>query len=95
MEQLEENEETEVEEVSLKPVDLLLPLLKELGAKWLGDMFDYLCENPLLIVNRFVRSGTTGAFDNHHQFWTSNDEETVDACSNSSFDSSFDSSDSD
>ena len=88
IEQLEENEKTEVEEVSLKPVDLSFLLLKELGVKWLVDMFDYLHENPLLILNGFVCSGITGAFDNHHQSGTSNYEEPVDACSNSSFDSS-------
>ena len=74
-----------------------MSFLKELGAKWLTDMFDYmyLHKNALVIVNGFVRSGITGAFDNHHQFGTLNDEETVDASSNSSFDSSFDSFDSD
>ena len=41
-------------------------------------------------MNGFVRSGITGAFDNHHQFGTSNDEETIGASSYSSFDS-FDS----
>ena len=42
VQQLEENENGEVEEVCPKPVNLSLPLLKELGAKWLVRMAESL-----------------------------------------------------
>lgn len=42
VQQLEENENEEEEEVCPKPVNLSLPLLKELGAKWLVGMAESL-----------------------------------------------------
>lgn len=42
MQQLEENENEEEEEVCPKPVNLSLPLLKELEAKWLVGMAESL-----------------------------------------------------
>ena len=57
---LEENEE---EEVSLKSVNLSFPRLKELGAKWLVEMEEYIHENPHFIVNDSIHAGITAAFD--------------------------------
>ena len=39
------------------PINLHLPVLKELGARWLVEMPDYFQDNPQIIVNRFARSG--------------------------------------
>ena len=38
-------------------------MLKEIGAKWLVEMFEYICDNPQIIVNCFIHSGITAAFD--------------------------------
>ena len=35
----------------LEPVDMSLPIMKELGAKWLMDMAEYLAANPQFVVN--------------------------------------------
>ena len=47
----------------IEPVNLGLPMLKELGAKWLVQMAEYFSENPQLIVNGFVKAGIAGALD--------------------------------
>ena len=66
MKQLE-NEELESgqskNDLTIKPVDMPFSLLKELGAKWLLETFEYVCNNTQVVVNGFVRSGITGAFD--------------------------------
>ena len=49
--------------VVLEPVDLSLPIMKELGAKWLTDMTGYLASNSQFIVNGFIRSGVSHALD--------------------------------
>ncbi len=50
--------------VQLKPVDMGLPSLKELGAKWLVETADYIANNPqYIIVNGFMRAGISGALD--------------------------------
>ena len=44
-------------------LDLSLPIMKELGVKWLTDMAEYLAFNPQFIVNGFIRSGISHALD--------------------------------
>ena len=53
----------EMESTDLEPVSLSLPILKELGAKWLVQMADYFTDNPQIIVNGFVKAGITAALD--------------------------------
>ena len=36
----------EIDSVELEPISLSLPQLKELGAKWLVDMFKHIADNP-------------------------------------------------
>ena len=74
VQQLEESDDQEEEEVFPKPVNLSLPLLKELGAKWLVGMAEYLHEKPLFIVNEFIHSGITAAFDGENQSETLDDD---------------------
>ena len=38
----------------LEPVDLSMQIVKEVESKWLVEMWEYLCNNPHLIVHRFV-----------------------------------------
>ena len=47
----------------LEPVDLSMQIVKEVGSKWLVEMWEYLSNNPHLIVNGFVRSGICDALD--------------------------------
>ena len=47
----------------MQPINLGLPILRELGAKWLVEMAEYFEENPQTIVNRFIRAGITDALD--------------------------------
>ena len=49
--------------VMLEPVDLSLLIMKELGAKWLTDMAEYLASNPQFIVNGFIHSSISHALD--------------------------------
>ena len=44
-----------------------MPVLKELGAKWLVEMANFVADNPQFIVNGFVRAGITAALDNQEE----------------------------
>ena len=46
-----------------KPINLGLPVLKELGAKWLVQMAEHFQENPQIIVNGFLRAGIAAGLD--------------------------------
>ncbi len=50
LEQLDDDEDTDIEQAEMVPVNLNLPLMKEIVAGWLVEMFEYLAENPLFIV---------------------------------------------
>ena len=58
--QLEGND---IESTDLQPINLGLPALKELGAKWMVEMAQYFVDNPQIIVNGFIKAGITGALD--------------------------------
>ena len=47
----------------MQEINLGLPVLKEVGAKWLVNMAEYIAENPQFIVNGFIQSGIFGALD--------------------------------
>jgi len=47
----------------LQPIDLSLPALRELGAKWITEMAGYFANNPDIIVKGFIKSGILGALD--------------------------------
>ena len=53
--------------MELQPVNLRLAALKELGAKWLVEMADYISNNPQFIVNGFRRAGIPGALDGYEE----------------------------
>ena len=64
----------------LQPISLSLPVLKELGAKWLVEMADYFGDHPEIIVNGFIRAGITealiGKWDELEEEERESDEET-------------------
>ena len=46
--QLEGKDTDDLEGLELQPIDLSMSVVKEVGAKWLEDMADYLSSNPRL-----------------------------------------------
>ena len=40
-----------------------MAVMKEIGAKWLADMADYISNNPQFIVNGFLHAGISEALD--------------------------------
>jgi hypothetical protein len=63
MKQLEGKDVDDLEAVELTPIELGMPILKEIGAKWLVGMAEHLGRNPHIIVNGFVHAGITKALD--------------------------------
>ena len=47
----------------LCPVDLSIPVMKEIREQWLVDMAEYISGNPQFIVNGFLQCGITAALD--------------------------------
>ena len=66
MNQLEGRDTSDLEAAELEPIDMSMPVMKEIGAQWLVEMASYIRDNPQFIVNGFVRSGFTGAIDELH-----------------------------
>lgn len=63
MKQLEGKDLENLEEAELEPINMGMPILKEIGAKWLVGMAEYISDNPQFVVNGFLRSGIAGAID--------------------------------
>ena len=59
---MQQQEGEDIETCELKPIDLSMSVVKEVGAKWLVEMAKYFEDNPTIIVNGFLRSGITGAW---------------------------------
>ena len=55
----------DIESAELQPIILGMPVLKELGAKWMVEMAEYFGENPQIVVNGLVKAGIAGALDGH------------------------------
>ena len=55
----------DIESAELQPINLGVPVLKELGAKWMVEMAEYFGENPQIVVNGFVKAGIARALDGH------------------------------
>ena len=53
--------------MELQPINLRLAALKELGAKWLVEMGEYISSNPQFIVNSFRCAGVPGALDSYRE----------------------------
>ena len=62
MKHLEEKDDN-LEAAEIQPIQMGMPLMKEISAKWLVDMAEYLSDNPQIIANGFIRSGIPGALD--------------------------------
>ena len=55
----------DLESTEIQPINLGMPILKEISAKWLDGMVEYITStsNPQFIVNGFIRSGISSAID--------------------------------
>lgn len=49
--------EDDTQQVNAQQVDMRLSIMKPLGARWLVQLYDYLCSNPSFIVNGFSAAG--------------------------------------
>ena len=47
----------------MEPVDMCLPVMKELFSKWIVEMHKYIASNSQFIVNEFTHTGITKALD--------------------------------
>ena len=74
----------DLETTTLEPISLGLPVLKELGAKWMVGMAEHFAQNPGIIVNGFLRAGITGALD--HSSDDSEDDQSDSDCTESESD---------
>ncbi len=63
MKQLEGKDLQDLGDAELQPINMGMPIMKEIGAKWLVGMAEYLSNNPQFIVNGFLHSGITAAID--------------------------------
>ena len=55
--------EDDLDNVEINPVNLSMPVLKQVGAQWLVDMAEYLSNNPQIITNGFIKTGIAAALD--------------------------------
>ena len=58
-----EQVDDDIETADINPISLSMPALKELGAKWLEEITEYLNKSSQFIVNGFIRAGICGALD--------------------------------
>lgn len=65
-------------ECELAPVDMSLAVMKELSAKWLVEMVQYLSDNPHFIVKGFTTSGIAGALDGFRDNEVADEEDPED-----------------
>ena len=47
---------------SISPIDLSISTMKHVGAQWLVEAFDYIQENPSIIIDGFIKSARTFKF---------------------------------
>ena len=60
---MERIEEEGVDATEITPIKLGMPILKELGAKWISEMGEYISDHPSIIVKGFIKSGISKALD--------------------------------
>ena len=61
--QLEGRELEDLNDIDIQLIDLSMSVMKEVSARWLVEVAERISDNPQLIVNGFLHSGITGAFD--------------------------------
>ena len=46
----------DIDTVAIEPIGLSMGMMKEIGAKWLVDMANYIGDNPQFIVNGYIHA---------------------------------------
>ena len=64
--------------------------MKELGAKWLVEMVEYISDNPQFIVNGFIRASISSALDDIQADDVSDDIEADDVSDDTDADNWYD-----
>lgn len=70
----------DIESAELQPISMALPMMKELGAKWLVEVAQHFSENPQIIVNGFIKSGIAGALDSAGEEEGQDESDNEDGC---------------
>ena len=94
IEQLDRKDMDDLESAEIQPINLGMPILKEVGAKWLAGMAQYITDNPHLIVHGFLHSGISSAIDGAVDMGSQSDSsgsEELDSTDSGDCDSEFDS----
>ena len=94
IEQLDGKDMDDLESAEIQPINLGMPILKEVGAKWLVGMAQYITDNPHLIVHGFLHSGISSAIDGAVDMGSQSDNsgsEELDSTDSGDCDSEFDS----
>ena len=60
---IEQVGEDDVDDIEINPVNLSMPVLKQVGAQWLVETAEYLSNNPQIITNGFIKTGIAAALD--------------------------------
>ena len=63
IQQLDGKDMDDLESTEIQPINLGMPILKEVSAKWLDGMVEHITNNPQIIVNGFIRTGISSAID--------------------------------
>ena len=58
-----DNPTTDFSMAELNSVDLSMAATKEIRGQWLVKIHNYICNNPVFIVNGFLHSGMSKALD--------------------------------
>jgi len=56
-------DEADVENTIIEPIDLTMAVMKEVSASWLIEMWDYISDNPQFIINGFLHAGISKTLD--------------------------------
>ena len=53
----------DIDQLQVQPVNFTGAAMKAVGARWLVQMYEYIRDNPQLIVNGFIKAGISQAID--------------------------------
>ena len=57
----------DIDQLQAQPVNLSAAVMKSIGAKWIVQMYEYIQENPQIVVNGFSKAGIPLAIDDFNE----------------------------
>ena len=63
LQQCEDQSHVPLSDISLEPIDMSMPVMKNISAKWFVKAAEYIADNPQFIVNGFVKAGICRALN--------------------------------